>query len=69
MSKPVTEKPSNKPMTEVPIQAIKALKPKSLTDLAADIETKSDSEDSSDFFFLKSGNVYCTLISTKNNSQ
>ena len=48
MSKPVTEKPSNKPMTEVPIQAIKALKPKSLTDLAADIEMKSDSEDSSD---------------------
>ena len=48
MSKPVTEKPSNKPMTEVPIQAIKALKPKSLTDLAADNEMKSDSEDSSD---------------------
>ena len=48
MSKPLTEKLSKKPMTEVPIQAIKALKPKSLTDLAADIEMKSDSEDSSD---------------------
>ena len=62
MSKPVTEKTtsykpmikdpreklSKKPMTKVPIQAIKALKPKSLTDLAADIEMKSDSEDSSD---------------------
>ena len=45
---PTTEKLSKKPMTEVPIQAIKALKPKSLTDLAADIEMKSDSEDSSD---------------------
>ena len=39
---------SKKPMTEVPVQAIKALKPKSLTDLAADIEMKSDSEDTSD---------------------
>ena len=39
---------SKKPMTEVPVQAIKALKPKSLTDLAADNEMKSDSEDSSD---------------------
>ena len=45
---PTTEKLSKKPMTEVPVQAIKALKPKSLTDLAADIEMKSDSEDSSD---------------------
>ena len=37
---------TKKPM--IPIQAVKALKPKSLTDLAADIEMKSDSEDSSD---------------------
>ena len=48
IKEPTTEKLSKKPMTEVPIQAIKALKPKSLTDLAADIEMKSDSEDSSD---------------------
>ena len=47
IKEPTREKLSKKPMTEVPIQAIKALKPKSLTDLAADIEMKSDSEDSS----------------------
>ena len=47
IKEPTTEKLSKKPMTEAPIQAIKALKPKSLTDLAADIEMKSDSEDSS----------------------
>ena len=35
-------------MDEVPIQAVEALKPKSLSDLAADIEMKSDSEDSSE---------------------
>ena len=39
------EKPK-KPM--IPIQAVKALKPKSLSDLAADIEMRSDSEDSSE---------------------
>ena len=48
IKEPTTEKLSKKLTTEVPIQAIKALKPKSLTDLAADIEMKSDSEDSSD---------------------
>ena len=35
-------------MNEVPIQAVKALKPKSLSDIAADIEMKSDSEDSTE---------------------
>ena len=48
--KPMTEEPTTlKPATKkpmIPIQAVKALKPKSLTDLAADIEMKSDSEDS-----------------------
>ena len=39
------EKPK-KPM--IPIQAVKALKPKSLSDLAADIEMRSDSEDLSE---------------------
>ena len=46
--KPTMEKthsPKNT-MDEVPIQAVEALKPRSLSDLAADIEMKSDSEDS-----------------------
>ena len=35
-----------KPKNMIPIQAVKALKPKSLSDLAADIEMRSDFEDS-----------------------
>ena len=50
--KPMTEEPTTlKPATKkpmIPIQAVKALKPKSLSDLAADIEMRSDSEDSSE---------------------
>ena len=48
--KPTMEKthsPKNT-MDEVPIQAVEALKPRSLSDLAADIEIESDSEDSSE---------------------